>query len=926
MFIKRLILNGFKAFANKTILNFSPGISGLIGPNGCGKSNVIDAIRWVLGEQKATELRGNKTEDVIFHGGENKKSNHFAEVEIILDNSQIQLPLEYSEISIMRRFYRSGEGEYFINKKPCRLKDIQNLLLDTGIGKNSYSVIEQGKIDKLLSKNHYERRTAFEESASIGKYREQKKEYLNKINKAQDNLNRANDIIKEKIRRSNQLKIQVEESDKYFSLNKKLKEFEIDFLLYRLIQFKNKKKEKQLLLENILLETKQNQENFSLNKDKIIDVEDQIKDNKIDVDSLEKERISLQEKILSNNKTTHLLKEQNKQREQDLIIIEKDVVSYLKQKEDYQITIDETLKKIEKIEIQIKENKNKIENNRVKEKKTLAEKIKLNTEKDSLLKRAKQIKNEQREIQAKHDVLINDIINEIDKLKIDVVKEKENYENNKKELIVLQSDIQKIVNEIVNAEIFFKNKDKINDFKKLLLTLKKESDKYYSSFDKFVKQKDPFFQLIFSSEGAYAKKEKMDNILHDLREEIITNEKRLEQIEKELFEINIVKESLNKEYNELALSQSTLNQESHFGVRNKNEKQTLINNIYTKVESLKKRIEVTKEKLDLGHKESKKYEKINGELISHKNKVDKKLQGIASKVGNKNDQLQKLLKTREKLESKLSQAQYKKLNLEKDLEIINHDIENIFSLAKEQFSENLEEQENQLYNKRFDIQLIANKRNQLKKELSTLRANPLAKEEYQEITTEIKNLEQQKEDIMQSICDLENIIAEVDEKSEELFLTTFNKIKENFHNLFRRLFQGGKATLYLEEEKDPLNCGIGIKIQPPGKTPQNINLFSGGEKSLIAIALMLSIFMVKPSPLCLLDEVDAALDRKNIDRLVRLFSDFKDVTQFIIISHNEATMEITDSLYGITMNEGISKIFSLRFEREKKRNLKSGKM
>ena len=875
MFIKKLILNGFKAFADKTVLNFSPGISGFIGPNGCGKSNVIDAIRWVLGEQKATELRGNKIEDVIFHGGENKKSNHFAEVEVVLDNSQLQLPLEYSEISIMRRFYRSGEGEYFINKKSCRLKDIQNLLLDTGIGKNSYSVIEQGKIDKLLSKNHYERRTAFEESASIGKYREQKKEYLNKINKAQDNLTRANDIIKEKMRRSSQLKIQVEESDKYFSLNKKLKEYEIDFLLYRLIQFKEKKKEKELVLEQILLEEKKNQENLTFNKDKIIGIEEQIKDNKTDVDSLEKERISLQEKIFSNDKTIYLLKEQNQQREQDLVVIEKDIVAYLKQKEDYQVAIAEILKEIEKIESQIKDNKEKIENNRVEEKKILEEKIKLSTEKDTLLKRAKEIKNEQREIQGKHDILINDIINEIDKLKVEVVKEKENYENNKKELILLQNDIQRIIAKIVtNTEISFQNKDKKNDFKKLLLILKEETDKYYSSFDKFVKHKDPFFQLIFSSEGAYAKKEKIDNTLHNLHEELISNEKRLEQIEKNLFEINVARESLNKEYNQLSLTQSTWKQQSHFGTRNKNEKQTLINNIQTKVESLKKRVETTKGKLTLSYEELKKYDQTTSELISNKGKVDKKLQAIANKVGNKNDQLQRLLKTKDHLESRLSQIQYKKLNLEKDLEIINHDIQNIFSLAKEQFSENLEEQESQLYNKRFDINFIKNKRNEFKKELSMIKANPLAKEEYQEITAEIKTIEQQKEDIKQSISDLENIIAEVDEKSKELFLTAFNKIKENFHNLFRRLFQGGKATLYLEEEKDPLNCGIGIKIQPPGKKPQNINLFSGGEKSLIAIALMFSIFMVKPSPLCLLDEVDAALDRKNIDRLVRLFSDF----------------------------------------------------
>ena len=919
MFIKKLILNGFKAFADKTVLNFSPGISGLIGPNGCGKSNIIDAIRWVLGEQKATELRGNKIEDVIFHGGENKKSNHFAEVEIVLDNSQIQLPLEYSEISIMRRFYRSGEGEYFINKKSCRLKDIHNLLLDTGIGKNSYSVIEQGKIDRLLSKNHYERRIAFEESASIGRYREQKKEYLNKINKAQDNLTRANDIIKEKMRRSGQLKVQVEESDKYFALNKKLKEYEIDFLLYRLIKFKEKKKEKKIVLEKFLLEEKKNQQSFAVNKEKITGIEEQIKGNKTDVDSLEKERISLQEKIFSNDKTIHLLKEQNQQREQDVVVIEKDVVAYLKQKEEYQVAIDETLKQIEKIEIQIKENKEKIENNRAEEKKISEEKTKLSTEKDTLLKRAKQIKNEQREIQSKHDVLINDIINEIDKLKAEVVKEQESYENNKKELIFLQNDIQRIVFKIADTQISFENKNKLGDFKKLLLILKKETNKYYSSFDKFIKQKDPFFQLIFSSEGAYAKKEKMDNTLHKLNEELISNEKYLERIEKTLSANNISRESLNKEYNQLSLTQSTLKQENHFGVRNKNEKQAIINNIHTKVESLKKRIKITKDKLALSYEESKKQNKTNSELISSKSKVDKKLQAIASKVGNKNEQLQKLLKTRDSLESKLSQVQYKKLNLEKDVEIINHDIQGIFSLAKEQFSENLEEQESQLYNKRFDINLITNKRSEFKKELSTLKANPLAKEEYQEITAEIKNIEQQKEDIKQSISDLENIIAEVDEKSEELFLTTFNKIKENFHNLFRRLFQGGKATLYLEEEKNPLNCGIGIKIQPPGKNPQNINLFSGGEKSLIAIALMLSIFMVKPSPLCLLDEVDAALDRKNIGRLVRLFSDFKEVTQFIIISHNEATMEITDSLYGVTMNEGISKIFSLRFDQEKKK-------
>ncbi len=939
MFLKSITLNGFKAFAEKTTIHFEGGIGGFIGPNGCGKSNIIDAIKWAIGEQKMSELRSERVEEMIFHGSENKKSSNMAEVELVINNEKLILPLEYTEIAITRRLYRSGESEYLINKNTCRLKDIQKIFMGTGIGKTTYSIIAQGRIDKVLSQNPEERRFIFEEAASVSNYREKKKEYEKKIEKITENLSRINDLSHELEKQKKQLKTQADASESYFTLNKKLKQEEVKYLLYKKnllekqknhLEEKNKKQIDDLEKKQTFLKTIEK---------KINDIEKIIKSNEENNKQMENQKISFQEKIRGLKQNKEILNKRYKDIIDRIRFRKEDIEQFKKEKEQQQQTIENLnkkieekssdkeslLKKIETIEKKIKELKH---NNH-----SLT--IDIGQTKEALIT----TKKEQESLTKQHLLIIEEVVEEIDKIK-NHLKEREKsnqkYQEDmesyfkdltqKTRLISIPKDKKKYtiyLNEIKKkpqGEILKEFEIltfQVGEIKNILL----EKEQFFKAF---LEEKDPFYHFIFSTEGAYAKKEKIDQNLLLNKKKHKNLEQQIEALTQQKNNYKNEQEQLERKIIDLKNKASMIYQVITIAQKEREEKFSNINTIETRKRSSHlelKRVSNTLSDLEKEQKET----DVQLNQLTKKNEINtEKLTKSMHQMGKESLILNQLEIKRENDLRTIKEIEKKKNDFTIQIQLINRDQENLSQNAKEQFSEDLSQYSKKEITLNLDPKMIKITLKEIAEKIKVLHPiNPLAKKEYENILNRLTEIKKQKEDIEKAMSDLQEILKQIEKQSSEKFIQIFNLIKNNFDQIFCRLFNGGKAIIKLIDPQSPLNSGIDIMIQPPGKKFQSIHLFSGGEKSLIAISLMFAIFLVKTSPICLLDEVDAALDKENIRKLLKLFKDFKDKTQFVIISHNEKTFSIIDYAYGITMNEGISKAFSINFSNIEKKQAKT---
>jgi chromosome segregation protein len=929
LFIKELIIHGFKAFADKTSIKFDEGIGGLIGPNGCGKSNVIDAIKWVIGEQKVSEMRGSKMEDVIFHGSEDKPKSNYAEVELIIENSNQLIAIDFKEISIKRRLYRSGESDYLINGGSCRLKDIQNLFLDTGIGTSTYSVIEQGKIDQILSKNPADRRFIFEEASSISKYRMRKKEYEQRIEKTRVNLSWVNDNVKGLERQQKQLKSQAESSEQYYVLQEKLKSEEINNFLYELVRERNKKDSSNKRITSL-------QDSISSQNQQIEDIDnkikkyiDNIKNRQEDVGSLEKKQVELSTHASSLERQMYLFSDKKSSLQQTLELRQKDQQHF----QDENIKIKENIVVIEQdiLKFNKKCNENKVfldENG--KRSKVLNDKIsKYNSDVTIIKKRVIEIKKETTSLNNDHLVVVEELITEIDSLKSSLSDTKKIAEENKKSINSYrkilteqidslvksksEEDLQVEVNELL-AKDAGSLKKYVKDILPQIFQIKTSGNQYLNSLNQFVKTKDPFYDLIFSTEGSYAKKEKIDNLLISLRDELEQCDKKLEYFNEELEKCQNEIGRLQQSTAEFEIENAGLEQSIEHLKRNNEEKISIINQNSTRLVASENEISKLKEELKKCINE---IDAIGGQVknvTTENENMSKKLSKYSSTLSSDNSNLTKQQEKKSKILDQISENERKIFNLEGDIRVVDSKIESLYQICKDQHSEDLTVYEKEIVNKDFNPAQIKSNISDYRQKMQEIGSiNPLAKAEYDSISERLEDLYKQRKDINISMEDLIKVAKEIDIKSEEMFLHTFSIIKTNFNKVFRTLFEGGRADIILQDPKKPLTTGIDINIHPPGKKMQNITLFSGGEKSMIAIALMFSIFLVKPAPICLLDEVDAAMDAANIKRLSRMFNDFREKTQFIIISHNQKTVSIIDYVYGITMNNGVTKVLSLKF-------------
>ncbi len=910
MFLKSMDMFGFKSFADKTHVEFEPGITAIVGPNGCGKSNVVDSVKWVLGEKQAKNIRGQTMEDIIFSGTDQRKPLSLAEVSLTLDNTDRVLDFDSDSVTISRRIFRDGESEYLINKSPVRLKDIDKLFMDTGIGKSSYSVMEQGKMDLILSTKAEDRRYLFEEAAGVSKYKMQKKESLKKLHDTGENLNRINDILKE-IEREKDLKgKQAEKTKEYLGYKEKLSDLDvkINILKYRdlvkkfeknQVDFDRLKKERgeitgrvsQTSVENEKDEKKKNDLQYQLFEiEKKLDAYRVRKEN-IDistgrnkqlVEEHQNRKSGLVKKIQDRQETRERLLEEKKKNEENLIQIKEKI------KEDRERLREFFEKRKEKIE-SIHKSRDKIDEN------------------SGIVRDTETALNRLREAL---EVVIKKLIDAIEKRKIEL--EDSEQERQEVKRIILEELNQLEMN--LNNTRDELNLRSIDEAVKYLSRVNISSLR--SNIEKFESYEDGFRSILFDKTGIHAEKESLDK---QIRESVIKiDELRAENV--------MLDEFIQKEQKELENINSLITRIERDLAKYENDS----NWIEKQMSSLNLQLDDVKKQIDNFNEDLARTEKAIVELEREIRESQDKLIQFSEKSESLRKEVEELTKKRSEIEENIVLRKTASRKDEEELEKIVSRIGSIERAGVEisfkrdgiqdylwtEYEKNASDFANIKINETMTEEFNGEMQD-LKKKIQDLGPiNNLAIQEFKDLKKRFEYYLNQKTDIEKAREDIVSVIEDINRTSVEMFLVTFKQIQKNFAEVFQRLFEGGEAFVELNDTENVLECGVDIMVRPPGKKFKNINLLSGGERALTAIALLFATYMVKPSPFCFLDEIDAPLDEENIGRFVKMVKEFSKSTQFIIVTHNKKTMSISDSIYGVTMvDPGVSQLVSIKMEK-----------
>ncbi len=1190
MFLSKLEIFGFKSFANKTSINFNRGITGIVGPNGCGKTNIVDAIRWVLGEQRTTTLRSDKMENVIFNGTREKKPMGMSEVSLTLVNDQGVLPTEYTEVTITRRIFRSGESEYLLNKNICRLKDITNLFMDTGIGANAYSVIELKMVETILSSKTEERRKMFEEAAGVNKYKLRRRLSLKKLDDVKADLTRVNDIVSEVEKTVRSLERQAKRADQYTQIQSVLRDKEIDLAEREYAQLSIKK---QLFLNDIV--------EFSAKKDTIdLDIrkiENELIHYRNEINTIETQLQNKRNSISLNTDQLHVTQKNISVSEERLKSLLYNHERLLKEISELQHQLDETINHIEQSNDdllslsqkldgknrEISQNEQGLIENRETLEQKRSELKKLNQEKFALLQEISERENNNSNIRKelaahnfnieKQNHKIQNVTNKIaktvgfieelcaekssaetklkeagllialrEKEKEDLEQKLNSFKQNEVEektlLASLREKIEFLQTLISNlegiskgAKVLIENNDWTSKSKNIFADVGNAQEKYRFALEAALKSvlnnllvdsagdlqnaidylrkndlgkaafyllrsneqikktfieslsgynhkrktkklakeesfigwaKDfvetdkfwqPYFEQALSNyavtsnlksaielsskypafnfttldgdfvqssgvieagslpkqdETLFGRRQLLENLkkefpkhetnLAKLKAFIAETEEKISRIDlknltdsEKLISNDVA--NIEKQIAQLEFEKSKANEEvdiSQKEIRELAEKANLLDN---QIIALEKELEELVEKkrifdenisafereldsfedefnsfVDAQNQRKLELERLKGQIENTRSSITRsqsnqtmisngiekrehdlqsnetETSGLQDKIVNANTELESinsarqiLLSEEKEINDKLKAIKDEAAKFESELNQLRNERQVLsdkvysFEIKETEIklrTENLKEhiQENysiELTEKQFDdletfdFEGTTKEVHSLKEKIKNIGpVNLLAYSEYDEEKKRFDFLHKQRNDLTESEKDLIKTINEINETAQQLFLETFEKIRQNFTLIFQTLFNpGDEADLILEEGIDPLEGKIEILAKPKGKRPTSIELLSGGEKTLTATALLFAIYLVKPSPFCILDEVDAPLDDANIDRFTKLIKEFSEKTQFIIVTHNKRTMEASETMYGVTIQEeGISKLVGVRFE------------
>lgn len=974
MYLKEIKISGFKSFADKTNITLDDKITCIVGPNGSGKSNIIDAVKWVLGEQSVKSLRGtNNMSDVIFAGSKSRSPLNLASVSLIFDNSDSYLKVPYTEISVTRKVFRSGENEYYLNNEKCRLKDIYDLFLDSGMGKYAFNIISQGEVSKIISDSPLERRTIFEEAAGVLKYKRRKEEALKKLDKTNENLTRVKDIIKELEEQIEPLKIQSEKANKYLKIKENLEQIEIALIANDLeklnvlyheqtkqiedltneiiekttsitnddIELENKKQELEKINENLtslqqnlLLLTKEEEK---LNGEKNIikerskyDAEDvKVHEN---ITNLKEQKLSLNNKLLSIKTDLTILDNKIKDNIKESSNKNNEYVSLNNTKEEIKNKISSLENSISQTEYKIKYLNDYIENSSfpisvkrllnnpklkgihntisklidVEEKYALSLEVALGGAKDYVVvdnpNIAKACINYLKENNLgrvtffpldviKPRFIDNETLNELKTKEgfINVLANLVSYDEMYKNIVFNQLGNVLVINNIDNANII----SKVINNKYKIVTLDGEIINVGGSITGGTIKKKSIISEKYELENLLTKKELGEKEILSLKEKQEIILKDIKEKETTLYEIGKEKVLLTEEYNAKHENYNNLKDTLDRVTLELNNLEDLEDNSIKSEEEkiLEKYYEVLKEK-----------ELVNKKLLlltDDKEKVSSLIEEYQAKYRLNNSNIRNLEEKKKTLEIDSSKMSVKMDNL---LTILSETYQMTFEKAKANYV--LEE----------DIDVARKNVNIYKKELKEIGiVNLGAIKEYERVSKRYDFLTKQNNDLEEAITTLLKIINELDNVMEKEFIKTFKEIEIEFNNVFKELFGGGYAKLKLTDESNILETGVNIEVSPPGKKITSISLLSGGEKTLTAISLLFAVLNIKKIPFCLFDEVEAALDEANVDRVGAYFSKYIGKTQLIIITHKKKTMEYANTLYGITMQEsGVSKLVSVK--------------
>ena len=964
MFLKRIEMQGFKSFADRTVINFEDSVTGVVGPNGCGKSNISDAIRWVLGEQSVKSLRGEKMTDVIFAGSESRKAVSMAEVTLVFDNSQRVLNSSDDEIEVSRRIYANeGEAQYLINHNVVRLKDVIDLILDSGLGKDSLSIISQGNVVGFADAKPYERRGIFEEAAGVSKYKKRKMESIARLERTKENLDKAQNILDELERQVSPLKRQARKAEIYREKKKRLEEIETAVLVEEIKQYNNQKAEIDKSLFDLETTLTMNNTSVQVNENNNLEARNNLKE-------YDKQLNLIQEKLV--NAINEIQKLETRKVELD-------------EKRKYAIEMGSSKEKIAETKNMLEEAKFEYED-RVNRLNALNNELNLLNENlgelalklaDASLKK-EETNNASFRLQNRIAVLENLLKDPFSSnaqagVKAIMSNQKSFYgvlgvvgqviEAHESYEYALASALANATYNIITRDeeaarncINFLKRNKSGRATFLPITVLKEHD---------LKQED---LIVCENTNGYIgvmadfvyNEEQYDIVSDSLLGNIIVcdtleNANNLAALLKYNYKIVTLDGDIvhkggymtgGKVKNETSIVTATSELE-----RNKNElvslsaKAELANKEFNKIVEEKSKVEneLTEKRISIAQIEPlvdvkrAKYEKlkndytlINPENVENNQSFDNEIVSSLANAYSLKDELSTSLKLKREERMKLSaeidrrdqqlrimrkqseSANNSILNLSKDKAVIETKLENNLNRLASEYQMTYEYALGHI-----EYEITGNERDEvlaLRNDIASLgNINMSAPEEFNEVNTRYEFLKKNYDDLIASRDKILDAIEEMDEIMKKQFKDTFDKINDNLNDTFKALFGGGRAKLVLEDEEDILNTGIDIDVQPPGKQVKSIRLFSGGEKTLIALCVLFTIIKVKPSPLIIFDEVEAALDQANVERFAKYVKQFSNVCQFLIITHRPGTMEQCDTLYGVTMQQrGVSQMLKVK--------------
>jgi chromosome segregation protein len=922
--LKSIELFGFKSFASKTKIEIKDGISAIIGPNGCGKSNILDAIKWVIGEQAPKNLRAAKMEDVIFSGTEQKKAVNVAEVTLVLCNSENLFPIEMSEISIKRRVYRSGESEYFINNTPARLKEVKELFFDTGIGKTAYSIMEQGKIDQILSSRPEERRFIFEEAAGITGYKVKRTEAEKKLDKTKQHIKQIQGILAEVKRSYDSLKRQADKTKQFREITDDIFKVELDMQLLKLKNFLDKKVNQEKSLSGA-------SSTRDVIKTDIAHINNQLAENIDLVNTLETYLIDIQKKLYGldiekNNKDAQIkiLNERTSELERKISFdenrgksIRQKIERLMQEKDEKEHNLSELNKQIKIIDKNIKDFEHDIELSTVTIKNNREQIVKIEQQNGTIDKQLELLREKLR-------VITDDIVTQMDQR----LKES-GYSAKEREGIARELDeiLDYIKIQIHGKKSILDDAQKIGELKASALTalsttfqqLSAKINEFQAIFNKYKQATPAFLDEFLAPHGIITQKRTIDGQISNALHNIMTNRQKINQLQSEINSLNKKIEEYRKTLEELRVNratrytQKTVLNDTIKRIQNEtDEQQSLEYENLTEIKQTRTNIDDITREIALLQDAKHKVEQEESDLKT-------KIHDLEKEITHKNRFLlnnEKLLKNKMNSLEKV-QGQVEELHV--FLAEVNAEIRNLHENFKEKYSRDLNDYYDHMNKIEKSINELKDKYGRLKNKSRELgHVNLMALEEFAEVKERYDFLTNQLDDLKQAQTDLLQITEKIRTESTQRFIQTYEIIRKNFNTMFRQLFGGGRAECKLIQKEEVLESGIELFAQPPGKKLKNITLLSGGERSLTAIALLFAIYMVKPSPFCVLDEIDAALDDKNIGKFVSMLKEFADKSQFLIITHNKKTVTSADCLLGITMEEsGVSKLISIKLQDRK---------